>query len=103
MFKNKIILKILDYYKDIWALGYTSAIAHWDLETYMPPKGIEHRAEGLGRMATIRQKLFLDKEFVRLLHMTDDISNLNDYERGVIRILKRTLKFYERLPKEFIE
>ncbi|KKR85806.1 MAG: Carboxypeptidase Pfu, Metallo peptidase, MEROPS family M32, partial [Candidatus Woesebacteria bacterium GW2011_GWB1_41_10] len=94
MFKNKIILKILDYYKDIWALGYTSAIAHWDLETYMPPKGIEHRAEGLGRMATIRQKLFLDKEFVGLIHKAYNIKLLTDQEKGVVRVLRRSLKFY---------
>jgi len=103
MFKNKIILKILDYYKDIWALGYTSAIAHWDLETYMPPKGIEHRAEGLGRMATIRQKLFLDKEFVGLIHKAYNIKLLTDQEKGVVRVLRRSLKFYEKLPKKFIE
>ena len=103
MFKNKIILKILNYYKDLWALGYTSAIAHWDMETYMPSKGIEHRAEGLGRIATIKQRFFLNKEFVGLIHKAYGIKQLTDQEKGVIRILTRSLKFYEKLPKEFIE
>ena len=63
-FKNSTILKILDYYKNIWALSYVSAVSHWDLETYMPKKGVVARGEALGRLSTIRQKMFLDKEFV---------------------------------------
>lgn len=65
-FQNPIILKILDYYKDLWVLSYTSAVNHWDLETYMPKKAINSRAYALGKIAAIRQKIFLDKSFVGL-------------------------------------
>lgn len=103
IFKNKTLLKILDYYKNLWALSYAAGIAHWDLETYMPEKGASARGEAMGRLSVIRQKMFLQKEFVDLIHQAEKAKNLNDYERGVVRVLLRSLKFYEKVPSEFIE
>ncbi|MEK7550387.1 MAG: carboxypeptidase M32 [Patescibacteria group bacterium] len=103
VFTNPTILKILDYYKNLWALSYAIGIAHWDLETYMPPKGVGARGEALGRLSTIRQKLFLNKDFVSLIHKSQKINNLTDEEKAVVRMLTRSLKFYEKLPSKFIE
>jgi len=103
VFRNKTVLQILDYYKNLWALGYVSNVAHWDLETYMPVKGAATRGEALGRISVIRQKMFLDKEFVSLIHEASETKGLNDYEKGVVRVLVRSLKFYEKLPPAFIE
>lgn len=102
-FKNKTILKILDYYKNIWALGYAQAIAHWDLETYMPQAGSAARGEALGRISVLRQKMFLDRSFVELIHKAENQKGLTDQERGVVRVLLRGLKYYEKLPSNFIE
>ena len=102
-FTNKTILSILDKYKDLWALSYTSAVVGWDLETYMPPMGATARGEAMGRISIIRQRLFLDKDFVSLLHKAYGIKHLTDEERGVIRVLLHSLKFYEKLPPKFLE
>lgn len=102
-FKNPTILKILEQYKDLWALSYVGGVTHWDLETYMPQKGAATRGEAMARVSTIRQKLFLDKEFVNLIHKAERIKDLNDYEKGVVRILIKSLKFYEKLPPKFLE
>ncbi len=103
VFKNKTILSILDYYKDLWALSYVSGVTHWDLETYMPQKGVSARGEAMGRLSTIRQKLFLNKDFVSLIHKAEKEKNLNDNEKAVVRLLVRSLEFYEKLPSKFIE
>ncbi|HKC04688.1 MAG TPA: carboxypeptidase M32, partial [Patescibacteria group bacterium] len=102
VFKNKTILQILDKYKDLWALGYTSSIAHWDMETYMPTKGITARGEALGRISTIRQRLMLDPAFVKLLSSAGK-QKLNDQEKAVVRVMNRSLKFYKKLPPQFME
>lgn len=102
-FTNPTIIKILDYYKDLWALSYTFAIAHWDLETYMPQKGVTVRGEALGRVSTIRQKMFLDKNFVSLIHKAGKEKGLNDAEKAVVRLLTRSLNFYKKIPSDFIE
>ena len=103
VFKNKIILQILDHYKSVWALSRLSAVAHWDLETYMPPKGAGPRGEMLARVTAVKQKIFLDHKFVALIHNAEKEKNLNDYEKAVVRILLRDLKFYEKLPGEFLQ
>lgn len=103
VFKNSTILKILDYYKNLWALSYVSGVTHWDLETYMPPLGADARGEALGRISVIRQKMFLDKQFVALLHKAYGLKHLTDQEKGVVRVLLRALKLYEKLPPSFIE
>lgn len=103
LFRNKIIKQILAKYQTLWALGYVAGLAEWDLETYMPAKGVQARGEALAKLASLRQKLFLDKEFVRLIRRAAEEKRLNDYEKGVVRLLNRTLKFYSKLPASFLE
>jgi carboxypeptidase Taq len=101
-FKNPTILKILDYYKNLWAISHVSAVSHWDLETYMPKKGVESRGQALGRLAVIRQKMFLDPTFANLI-ATADKQKLNDYESGVVRVLNKSMDFYRKVPSTFLE
>lgn len=103
VFKNKTILQILDKYKDVWALSYASSVIGWDLETYMPSKGIAARGEALGRVSTVSQRLFLDREFVSLIEKSKKLKGLTDEESGVVRVLSRSLKFYKSLPASFLE
>jgi len=103
VFKNKTILSILDKYKDLWALSYASGVIGWDLETYMPPLGASARGQALGRLSTLQQKLFLDKDFVSLIHQAEKEDKLSDQEKGVVRVLLRNLKMYEKLPPKFLE
>lgn len=107
VFKNPTILKILDYYKNLWAISHVSAVSHWDLETYMPKKGVGNRAEALGRLAVIRQKMFLDKDFVSLInkasHFAQGSAGLSDEEKAVVRVLNKSLDFYKKIPSTFLE
>ncbi len=79
------------------------AVANWDLETYMPVSGAKVRGEAFGRLSTISQNLFLKKDFVSLIHKGEKEKNLTDEEKGVIRALIRSLKYYTRLPSDFLE
>jgi carboxypeptidase Taq len=103
VFENPTIIKILDYYKNLWAISYLSAVSHWDLEAYMPPMGANARGEALGRISVIRQKMFLDPSFVSLIHKVENERELTDQEKGIVRILVRELKMYEKLPASFLE
>ena len=103
LIKNKVILKILEEYQILWSLSHLSALAHWDINTYMPQDGMEGRAKALSQVAMLRQKIFLDKKFVSLIKLSQNQKNLNPYEKAIVRILKRSLKHYQKLPPEFIE
>ena len=98
-----MILEILDKYKVIWSLNHLTALGNWDLSVYMPEEGALARGEALGKIATLSQKLFLDPEFTELIKKADKENDLNDYEKAIIRLLRRSLKYYEKLPPEFIE
>ncbi|MBP9759388.1 carboxypeptidase M32, partial [Candidatus Dojkabacteria bacterium] len=98
VFQNPTILKILDYYKDLWSLSYLSGLASWDIETYMPKKAAGYRGEAMARVSTIRQKLFLDNDFVKLINKANAENNLTDQEKGVVRVLNQSLKLYQKVP-----
>jgi carboxypeptidase Taq len=101
--KNPIIIKILEKYKTLWALNHLSALANWDMQTYMPKEGSHARGEALGKLSALSQRLFLEKEFVKLIEKGKNEKDLSDYEKGILRILLRQLKFYRKLPSEFLE
>lgn len=101
-FKNKKIKEILEYYKLPWALSYFQGVAHWDLETYMPQSAAMARGEAMSKVSSLRQKIFLDPAFAKLIASAGK-QKLNDYENAVVRVLKRSLLQYEKLPPKFIE
>jgi len=104
IFSNEIILHLLGEYKPIWSLQYLRNLASWDLETYMPEGGATDRGYALAKSASLIQKLFLDDHFVNLINTSKRIYNdLNDYEKGVVRILSRELDIFNKLPSKFIE
>jgi len=46
----------------------------------------------------LRQQLLLRPEFVELVDKASGIEDLNDYERGVVRVLQRSIKIAKALP-----
>ena len=101
--KNPVIKELMEKYKTIWALNHLGGLANWDLNTYMPEEGTESRAEALAKLSVLSQSIFLEKDFVSLIKKAENEKGLNDYEKAVIRLLNRTLKYYQKLPPEFIE
>lgn len=102
IFSNKSILEILSLYEPIWALGYLSLISSWDGEVYMPTSGARYRGVAMGKTQVLVQQLVTDPKLKILLEETKS-ENLNDSESAVLRILKREIDLYEKLPKNHIE
>lgn len=103
IFVNKVVKDVLVRYHDLWALGYVSSVAYWDTETYMPGGAIKERSIVFGKLAVLRQKMLLHPEFVELVEKGEKEEGLNDYEKGVIRVLKRSIEKLKKLPPEFVE
>ncbi|MUM64290.1 carboxypeptidase M32 [Acidianus infernus] len=91
---------ILEEYKKAWALGHALALMSWDLETYMPQEGSKYRGEATAQLITLRRN-----EIMKLAEKVDKIddSKLDDKERGIIRVLRREIKYYRAVPKEVDE
>jgi len=103
MFENPAIRKVLDKYLDIWAIGYATSLLGWDTETYMPEHAIKERSIVFGRLTVLAQRLMLSNEFRELVEKAEKEENLNVYEQGVVRVLKREIEIFEKLPLEFVE
>ncbi len=103
IFRHDTIKKIILKYKTIWALGHAMALMGWDLETYMPQDGIKDRSEAFAELEALRQRLVKDPELEKLVNEAEkDSGSLNDYERGVVRVMKRTIRIAKAIPEELI-
>lgn len=102
MFQNKTILDLIQRYRLVWAVGHAAAVLNWDFETYMPPEGTKARAIANSELALLRQRFTLSlKELVGQAEKEN--ASLNEEEKGVLRVLKRQLDYYEKIPPELIE
>ncbi len=102
MFSNKKIKEVLKKARTIWSLDHASSLMGWDLEVNMPKEGVSERGIAASEIAVLRQKLLLDGELSKLL---DEASkeNLNDYEKGLVRVLRREIRIARALPPDLVQ
>ncbi|AGB04507.1 Zn-dependent carboxypeptidase [Aciduliprofundum sp. MAR08-339] len=103
VFENEVIKEILEKYRRIWAIGHASSVLGWDMEVNMPKEGIVERSVAEGELAILSQEFLLKPEFVELVNRADSVEGLNEYERGVVRVLKRRIKIESSFPPEFVK
>src|SRR5690349_3889360 len=101
LFKNPTILDLLAKYKPIAAMAHTSALLGWDLEINMPEAGASARSQAQAEIDLLRQKMTLN--LTGLIEKAEKQKTLNDAEKGVIRVVKRELDYYQKLPPELLE
>jgi len=101
MFKNPAVQQIVESYKPIWALNHAMGLFEWDLDTFMPLDGARSRGFAQAQLALMRQQ--------RVLNLTETVSraamssDLSDYEKGIVRTIKKELNYYAKVPPELIE
>jgi carboxypeptidase Taq len=100
--QSETVKQIVEYYRLIWALDHMQGLARWDLETYMPEEGVRGRAVARAEVAQLIQRLMLNKEFVRLIERAEGEGGLTDVERGIVRVLRRDLRYFQRVPPEVV-
>ncbi len=93
--------ELLKEYKFVWAIDHANSLLGWDLEVNMPVEAASARGEALAYLALIRREYLL--RLKDLVSKYEDAKDLTDFERGVIRVLKRELKYYTSIPPEIIE
>ncbi|AIF69807.1 peptidase M32 [Palaeococcus pacificus DY20341] len=101
IFQNETIKQILAHYKKIWAIGHAQSVLGWDMEVNMPKRAIQERSVAQGELSVLSQSFMLEPKFVELVEKAEGLE-LNDYERGVVRVLKRDIKIAKAFPPEFV-
>jgi carboxypeptidase Taq len=98
LFENKLVLELLERYRVLWALGHASSLMGWDSETYMPRGGVEERSVALAELSLLSRRLLLEN-IAPLVDKLVGVEGLNDFERGVVRVLWRDVERLRRIPE----
>ena len=98
---NPIIQDILKRYTQVWALGHSMAVLGWDTETHMPEKGARPRGIASGQLAMMSQRATLELD--GLVRKAEESRDLDDVEKGVVRVLRRSLDYYLKIPPELVD
>ncbi len=59
--------KLIEKYREITLIDTTIQMMNWDLETYMPPKGITLRSDQLGILERLRHRMLTSDELANLI------------------------------------
>ncbi len=102
VFENEVIKEIIEKYRRIWAIGHAQSVLGWDMEVNMPKEGITERSVAQGELSVMQQEYLLAPKFVELVNKADGLEGLNEYEKGVVRVLKREIKISSSFPPEFL-
>jgi carboxypeptidase Taq len=98
---NPIVKEILKKYEQVWALNHSMAVMQWDMETHMPEAGAKPRGMASGQLAMIIQRGNL--ELAGLVRKAEKSKDLDDGEKGVVRVLTRDLDYYQKVPPELVD
>jgi carboxypeptidase Taq len=101
MAQNPIVRDILKRYIQIWALGHSLAVLGWDTETHMPEGGSRPRGMASGQLAVMTQKSTVELE--GLVRRAEKAEDLDDMEKGVVRMLRRSLDYFLKVPPELVD
>ena len=100
-FSNPAVLETLENYKPVAALRHANSLMDWDLEVNMPEEGASARGFSSGQLAVMRQAATIKLE--PLVEKTEKTHDLNDFEKGTVRVLRRDLDYYKKIPPKLLD
>jgi len=100
-FSNPVIKEILQDYKTISTFRQADSLLGWDLEVNMPEAASSARGFAMGQLALMRQKATLALE--PLVRKAGKEKDLNDAERGIVRVLERDIDYYRKVPPSLLD
>ncbi len=101
--KSSNIKKIIEKYRVLYALGVSRSLMGWDESVNMPHGAAKHRGEIRAVFSTLYQKFLLDKELVEAVKAAEKEETLTDVEKGILRTIKREMKYFERIPPSLLQ
>ena len=94
--ENPVLNQILNSYKPIWSLKHAISLMGWDFETYMPREGTEDRGVADSQLHLLHKDLLLGSDIVGLVESAKKLEGLNDFEKGIVRVLNREINIKHR-------
>lgn len=98
MFENELVREVLDKYRVLWAIGHALSLMGWDSETYMPREGVHERSIASAELTLLQRKILLN-DIAPLVEKLLGVEGLNEFERGVVRVLWRDVEKLRKIPE----
>ena len=102
--ENKDVLELIKISNELADIAAAAAVLSWDQETYMPPAGAGVRAKQLSTLSGIYHERLTDARVGMLLRSAQKLGRgrLNDFDRAVLREIKREYDKATKLPKKLV-
>jgi carboxypeptidase Taq len=102
---NEPYQKLLERSKELSVIGSAGAILHWDMETKMPPRGVELKSQQLAWIQKVAHQMLTSPESGKII---DSIEKAKDYD-SLDPVQKRNVylsrKMYDeatKLPEDLV-
>ena len=97
--------QLLERSKKLTVLGTTAALAGWDMQTYMPAKGIGLRSEQLSLMSILYHQALTDPKVAELLDMIErskEYADLNDMQKRNVHLMRKGFDETSKIPEALV-
>jgi len=97
--------RLLAKYKELVILQSTVGLVSWDMETKMPPKGINLRSEQLAQLSQIEHRISTAPEIGILLEKTEkhpDYETLNQLQKRNVYLIRKNFDEQTKLPEKLV-
>ena len=85
----------------MWAINHSLAVLGWDTETHMPEAGARPRGIASGQLAVMVQRATIELD--GLVGKAEKAKDLDDMEKGVVRVLRRNLDYFLKVPPKLVD
>ncbi len=102
---GSVYSNLLAKIKDVTVLGTAGGIIHWDMETKMPPGGVEQRSEQLALMSRVQHKLATDPEIGKLvdtIQTSSGYETLGQVEKRNLYLIRKSYLEQTSLPEKLV-
>jgi len=102
---SSIYKKLLEKNKELTTLGTAIAVLNWDMQTKMPPKGIQMRSQQLAMLSKIGHKMNTNPEIGKLLKQIfnhPDCSNLDLVQKRNLYLIRKDYDEQTKLPEKLV-
>lgn len=94
--------QLLENYEEINMLNSISGVLYWDLNTYMPPAAVGHRAKQFQYISQKIHSLNTNPERGKLLDLCEKDKSLDDFQKRNVELLRRSYDINTVFPPELV-
>lgn len=94
--------KLMARSKELALLGSATGQIHWDLETYMPPKGVQLRSEQIALLSKIRHEMLVSPETGKLIDQAENIKELDATQKRNLYLARMVYDRETKVPTDLV-